>query len=602
MQFSQNPDQQRARKVGRKRQSVVLMMACSGLIVGGLGGRIAYLQLLEGTQNRQRAENNRVRLIAKMPERGRILDRKGRVLAGTRLTHSVYLWPLALKQTDWGKTLAKLSVILNVPETDIKKRLEQEGYNSASLVKVARNISPQQITALAESSNELPGVQVDGETSREYRHGDLAAHVLGYTGELTDEDYTKLRKEGYRLGDVIGKMGIEATYEKQLRGEGGGQQVEVDGAGQVVRVLKDKPSRSGKDITLTLDLDLQKAAAEALNGVTGSIVAIDPKNGAVLAMVSNPGFDPNIFTRRVSQDVWDRLTSLNDPFLNRSLQTFPPASTFKIVTTVAAIESGTFTGDEVFQTYPSLTIAGTTFGEWNHEGFGPLGFTGAMAHSSDTFFYQVAQEMGSAPIIDWSRRFGLGALTGVDLVDEVDPGLVPDAAWKLKNEKIEWSIGDAVNMSIGQGALLTSPLQVAMMFSVAANGGFRVKPHLLKDNEEARNWREDLKLKPKTLEVLKEGLRGVIDYGTGGALNGGAVTISGKSGTAEDLGDGSHTWFGAYGPTEKPEIVVVAFGERTGGGGGSLMGPKAKQVVEAYFAIKNGTNRKSADAENKSTE
>ena len=602
MQFSQHPDQQRARKVGRKRQSVVLMMACAGLIVGGLGGRIAYLQLLEGTQNRQRAENNRVRLIAKMPERGRILDRKGQVMAGTRLTHSVYLWPLALKQMDWGKTLAKLSVILNVPEVDMKKRLEQEGYNSASLVKVARNISPQQITALAESSNELPGVQIDGETSREYIHGDLAAHVLGYTGELTDEDYTKLRKEGYRLGDVIGKMGIEATYEKQLRGEGGGQQVEVDGTGQVVRVLKDKPSRSGKDITLTLDLDLQKAAAEALNGVTGSLVAIDPRNGAVLAMVSNPGFDPNIFTRRVSQEVWNRLTRLNDPFLNRSLQTFPPASTFKIVTTVAAIESGKFTGDEVFQTYPSLTIAGTTFGEWNHAGFGPLGFPGAMAHSSDTFFYQVAQEMGSAPMIDWSRRFGLGALTGVDLVDEVDPGLVPDAPWKLKHEKIEWSIGDAVNMSIGQGALLTSPLQVAMMFSVAANGGFRVKPHLLKDNEEARNWREDLKLKPKTLEVLKEGLRGVIDYGTGGALNGGAVTISGKSGTAEDLGDGSHTWFGAYGPTEKPEIVVVAFGERTGGGGGSLMGPKAKQVVEAYFAIKNGTNRKSEDAKKKSTE
>ncbi|MBC7516284.1 MAG: penicillin-binding protein 2, partial [Alkalinema sp. FL-bin-369] len=593
MQFSQNPDQQRARKVGRKSQSVVMMMACVALIVGGLGGRIAYLQLLEGTQNRQRAENNRVRLIAKMPERGRILDRKGRVLAGTRLTHSVYLWPLALKQTDWGKTLSKLSVILNVPEADIKKRLEREGYQSASLVKVARNISPQQITALAEASNELPGVQVDGETSREYIHGDLAVHVLGYTGELTDENYVKLRNEGYRLGDVIGKMGIEATYEKQLRGEGGGQQVEVDGTGQVVRVLKDKPSRSGKDITLTLDLDLQKAAAEALNGVTGSIVAIDPKNGAVLALVSNPGFDPNIFTRRVSQEMWNRLTSLNDPFLNRSLQTFPPASTFKIVTTVAAIESGKFTGDEVFQTYPSLTIAGTTFGEWNHAGFGPLGFPGAMANSSDTFFYQVAQEMGGAPIIDWSRRFGLGALTGIDLVDEVDPGLVPDAAWKLKHEKIAWSIGDTVNMSIGQGALLTSPLQVAMMFSVAANGGFKVKPHLLKDNEEAHNWREDLKLKPKTLEVLKEGLRGVIDYGTGNGLKGGAVTIAGKSGTAEDLGDGSHTWFGAYGPTEKPEIVVVAFGERTGGGGGSLMGPKAKQVVEAYFAIKNGTHQKS---------
>ncbi len=595
MQFSQNYDRQKSRKVGRNRQSVVLMLLCSVLILGGLGGRLVYLQLLEGTQNRLRADNNRVRLMAKPPERGRILDRKGRVLAGTRLTHSVYLWPLARKQAEWGNTLTKLSQILNIPEADIKKRLEQEGYNSASLVKVARNISPQQITALAEASNELPGVEVDGETAREYRHGDLAAHVLGYTGELTDEDYTKLRKDGYRLGDVIGKMGIEATYEKQLRGEGGGQQVEVDGAGTVVRVLQEKPSRSGKDITLTIDLELQKAAAEALNGVTGSIVAIDPNNGAVLAMVSNPGFDPNIFTKRVSQEAWDRLNNLNDPFLNRSLQTFPPASTFKIVTTVAAIESGKFTGDEVFQTYPSLTISGTTFGEWNHAGFGPLGFEGAMANSSDTFFYQVAQSLGGDPIINWSRRFGLGALTGIDLVDEVDPGLVPDAAWKLKHEKIEWSIGDAVNMSIGQGALLTSPLQVAMMFAVSANGGYRVKPHLLKDNEEAQNWRDDLKLKPKTLEVLKGGLRGVIEYGTGNGLNGGPVTIAGKSGTAEDLGDGSHTWFGAFGPVDKPEIVVVAFGERTGGGGGSLMGPKAKQVVEAYFTIKNGGNKKKGD-------
>ncbi len=595
MQFTQNYDRQSARKVGRSSQSVILMLFCAALFMGGLGGRLVYLQLLEGTQNRLRADNNRVRLMAKPPERGQIKDRKGRILAGTRLTHSVYLWPLACKKSEWDKTLTKLSEILHMPEADIKKRLEQEGYNSSALVKVARNISPQQITALKESSNELMGVQVTGETAREYRHGDLAAHVLGYTGELTDEDYEKLRKSGYRLGDVIGKMGIEATYENQLRGEGGGQQVEVNGAGEVVKVLQDKPSRSGKDITLTLDLDLQKAASEALGGMTGSIVALDPTNGAILAMVSNPGFDPNIFTKRMSNEAWDRLQNLNHPFLNRALQTFPPASTFKIVTTVAAIESGKFTGDEVFQTYPSLTIGGTTFGEWNHAGFGPLGFEGAMANSSDTFFYQVAQSMGGDPIIDWSRRFGLGALTGIDLVDEVDPGLVPDASWKLKHEKIEWSIGDAVNMSIGQGALLTSPLQVAMMFAVAANGGYRVKPHLLKDNEESRNWRDDLKLKPKTLEVLKSGLRGVIDYGTGHGLNGGPIAIAGKSGTAEDLGDGSHTWFGAFGPADKPEIVVVAFGERTGGGGGSLMGPKAKHVVEAYFSIKSGAKQKKVD-------
>jgi penicillin-binding protein 2 len=590
MQSSPSRDRSTSRKVGRAKQSIFLMLFCAAAILGGLGSRLTYLQVLEGTQNRSRAENNRIRVIARMPERGKILDRKGRLLAGSRLTHSVFLWPLAHKKEEWPGVLEKLAPILKTTPEELKKTLDKSGYDSVQRVKVSRGVSPAQITAIAENIVDLggaQGVQVDGETTREYRYGDLAAHVLGYTGELTDEQYEKLKSKGYRLGDVIGKMGIEASYEEQLRGEGGGQQMVVDASGNPVQILKDKPSRTGKDLTLTLDLDLQKAATDALGGITGSIVAIDPNNGAILAMVSNPGFDPNIFAKRLSPEVWDRLQALNDPFLNRNLQTFPPASTFKIITTAAALESGGFTGDEVYQTYPSLTIAGTTFGEWNHAGFGPLGFPGAIANSSDTFFYQVAQKMGGDPIIDWSRRFGLGTLTGIDLIDEVDPGLVPDATWKLKNEKIEWSIGDAVNMSIGQGALLTSPLQVAVMFAVSANGGYRVKPHLLKDNEESRSWREDLKMKPSTIAVINEGLRGVIEYGTASALNGGSVPIAGKSGTSEDLGDGSNTWFGAFGPVKKPEIVVVAFGERTGGGGGSLMGPKVKQVIDAYFALKN---------------
>jgi penicillin-binding protein 2 len=590
MQSSSPGDRPTSRKVGRAKQSIFLMLFCVASILGALGSRLIYLQVLEGSQNRSRAENNRIRVIARTPERGKIVDRKGRLLAGSRLTHSVFLWPMAHKKEAWPGVLEKLGPILKMPPEELQKILDKKGYDSVERVKVTRGVSPAQITTIAENIVELggaQGVQVDGETTREYRYGDLAAHVLGYTGELTDEQYEKLKPKGYRLGDVIGKMGIEASYEDQLRGEGGGQQMVVDASGNPVQILADKPSRTGKDLTLTLDLDLQKAATDALGGMTGSIVAIDPNNGAILAMVSYPGFDPNIFTKSLSQESLDRLNALNNPFLNRNLQTFPPASTFKIITTAAAIESGGFTGDEVYQTYPSLTIGGTTFGEWNHAGFGPLGFPGAIANSSDTFFYQVAQKMGGDPIIDWSRRFGLGALTGIDLMDEVDPGLVPDPAWKLKNEKIEWSIGDAVNMSIGQGALLTSPLQVAVMFAVAANGGYRVKPHLLKDNEESRHWREDLKMKPSTIATINEGLRGVIEYGTANALSGGSIPIAGKSGTSEDLGDGSNTWFGAFGPTTKPEIVVVAFGERTGGGGGSLMGPKVKQVVEAYFALKN---------------
>ena len=576
-----------SRRVGHARQSIFMMMFCGTLILGGLGSRLIYLQLVEGSQNRYRAHNNRVRLISRTPERGSILDRKGHILAGSRLTHSLYLWPIEQKKEDWPKTLAKLSLILNKPQAELEKRLVQAGYESLYRVKVAGNITPAQMTMIAESNSELQGVKVDGETTREYKYGDLAAHVLGYTGELTDEQYEKLKSKGYRLGEVVGKMGIEASYEDQLRGEGGGQQLEVNGAGDMVQILQDKPSRAGKEITLTLDIDLQRAATEALAGMTGSIIAMDPSNGAILAMVSNPGFDPNIFAKPLSAEAWARLTALDHPFINRNLQTFPPASTFKIITTAAAMEGGGFTGDEVYQTYPSITVGSTTFGEWNHAGFGPLGFPEAIANSSDTFFYQVAQKMGGDPIISWSRRFGLGRLTGIDLNDEDDPGLVPDRAWKLKTYNQEWTIGDAINMSIGQGALLTSPLQVAVMFSVAANNGFRVKPHLLKDNEEARNWREDLKMKPKTIATIQEGLRGVIEYGSGSTLGGGPIAIAGKSGTSEDLGDGSNTWFGAYGPIQKPEIVVVAFGERTGGGGGSLMGPKVKQVIESYFALKN---------------
>lgn len=574
------------RQLGRRNQSIVLMLMVSLLTLGGLGGRLAHLQLVEGAKNRQRADNNRIRLVPKPPERGKILDRKGKILAGSRLSHSVYVWPPAQKDPQWGNTQKRLAEILKIPEPEIQKRLIQAGKTSPYLVRVARGISPQQVTALEESGEQLLGVEVDAETTREYRYGDLAAHVLGYTGELNDEEYEQRKENGYRLGDVIGKMGVEASYEETLRGEWGGQQVEVDGAGNVLRILGERPTRAGKDITLTLDVQLQRAAVDILGETRGSIIVMDPNNGGILAMVSRPSFDPNIFSKRVSEETWRKLQDGN-ALLNRALQHYPPASTFKIVTTAAAIESGHYTGNEVLPTYPSLTVGGVTFGEWNHAGFGPLGFTGAMAHSSDTFFYQVALKMEGEPLIDWTKRFGFGQKTGIDLPDEDYGGLVPDPDWKLKHENIEWSIGDAINMSIGQGYLLASPLQVGVMFCVAANGGYRVKPHLLKDNEESKNWRESLNMSPKTIDILKKGLREVNTYGTGSdAFGGSTIAIAGKSGTAEDFGKGSHTWFGAYAPADKPEIVVVAMGEYSGGGGGSLMGPKARQVVEAYFNLK----------------
>jgi penicillin-binding protein 2 len=560
------------------------MLGISLVLLGGICSRLAYLQIYEGERNRQLADNNRIRLIPKQPERGAILDRKGEVLAISRLSHSVYIWPLARRKNEWVGSLKRLSQILHIPEEDIRKRLEQAGYNSPFLLRIARSISPAQVTALAEYANELEGVQVEPEAVRYYPNGDLAAHVLGYTGEMSDEELKQRKSEGYRLGDVIGQMGIEAAYESLLRGEWGGQQVEVDGAGQVVRVLGRKPTQAGKSVHLTLDLDLQKAAEAALGDRKGAIVAINPQNGAILAMVSRPAFDPNLFSGRISNAQWKQLQSADHPFVNRALQGFPPASTFKVVTTTAGLESGRFSPDTVLQTYPSLKIGGIEFGDWNHAGFGPLNFVGALAMSSDTFFYQIGMGVGDQNLIKWTRQYGFGRKTGVELAAEESPGLVPDDSWKRKILKEGWFLGDTVNMSIGQGYLQTSPLQIAVMFAVPANGGFLVKPHLLKDNEEAQSWRESLNLKPSTVDILRSGLREVVSTGTGSALNvEGLPPISGKSGTAEDFGRKTHTWFGAYAPSSKPEIVVVAFGENSGGGGGSVAAPMVRQVLQAYF-------------------
>lgn len=576
--------QSSTRTVGRGFQAVALMLGISLVLLGGICSRLAYLQIYEGERNRQLADNNRIRLIPKQPERGAILDRKGEVLAISRLSHSVYIWPLARRKNEWVGSLKRLSQILHIPEEDIRKRLEQAGYNSPFLLRIARSISPAQVTALAEYANELEGVQVEPEAVRYYPNGDLAAHVLGYTGEMSDEELKQRKSEGYRLGDVIGQMGIEAAYESLLRGEWGGQQVEVDGAGQVVRVLGRKPTQAGKSVHLTLDLDLQKAAEAALGDRKGAIVAINPQNGAILAMVSRPAFDPNLFSGRISNAQWKQLQSADHPFVNRALQGFPPASTFKVVTTTAGLESGRFSPDTVLQTYPSLKIGGIEFGDWNHAGFGPLNFVGALAMSSDTFFYQIGMGVGDQNLIKWTRQYGFGRKTGVELAAEESPGLVPDDSWKRKILKEGWFLGDTVNMSIGQGYLQTSPLQIAVMFAVPANGGFLVKPHLLKDNEEAQSWRESLNLKPSTVDILRSGLREVVSTGTGSALNvEGLPPISGKSGTAEDFGRKTHTWFGAYAPSSKPEIVVVAFGENSGGGGGSVAAPMVRQVLQAYF-------------------
>ncbi len=576
------------RTVGRGYQSIFLILFTL-LIAAGIEARLAYLQIKEGAKFRERAEANRIRMIDKQPERGNIFDRNGKLLATTRYPHSVYLWPMAHTKPSWSVIGPRLSQILKIPLEDIEQKLEEAGPGSTTLVRISRDLNDAEITALKEYESELSEVEIHTEAVRYYPHGKELAHVLGYTRELTSEQLKKKKKDGYRLGDVIGQMGIEKAYEKTLRGEWGGQQVEVDRAGHPQKVLGEKQAKPGNDLHLTIDLNVQLAADKALGDRKGAIVALDPNNGAVLAMVSHPGFDPNIFSKqKLSQKDWESLQNQSHPLVNRALSAFPPASTFKIITTTAGLESGTFSPDTILPTYGSLTVGGVTFGEWNHAGFGPLGFPGAIAMSSDTFFYQVGRKVGGPTLIEWTRKYGLGEKTGFEFTSEESRGLVPDETWKQKVWKTPWTVGDTINMSIGQGALQVTPLQSTIIFSVPANGGFRVKPHLLKDHEEAKNWRSSLNMKPSTIAVLRDGLRKVITEGTGKVLNVPSIApAAGKSGTAEaGVGRPNHTWFGAYAPYNKPEIVVVAFGENSGDHGGTICGPMVLQVMEAYFQKK----------------
>ena len=389
------------RTVGRQYQSVVIMLLLSLVMLGGIGSRLAYLQIVDCERNCELAEDNRFLLLPRRPARGNITDRNGEVLVSSRLSHSVSIWPIALpkEEADREQVIERLAQILDVPVGEINERLEQSSYNLNKSVPISRGVSSAQTTALAEYANELPGVRVEAEAVRNYPRGDLGAHVLGYTGEINTDDLEALEEKDYRLGDVIGKMGIELAMEETLRGQWGGEQVEVDSSGRVLSVIGEKPSVSGQDVQITLDLELQRVAEQTLGDKIGAIVAMDPRDGAIRAMVSRPTFDPNIFSTRITQAQWEQITKNGYPLVNRAVQSsYAPASTFKVVTTTAGIESGKYSPDAVLPTYPFLNIGGIQFWDWNNAGFGPLGFRGAMAWSSDTFFFQIGRSVGEVEL------------------------------------------------------------------------------------------------------------------------------------------------------------------------------------------------------------
>jgi penicillin-binding protein 2 len=570
----------------RSQRSVGLVCVLT-LLVGGCVFRLAQLQLVQGQSNRDLAEKNRIATVPIPSDRGNILDRHGKLLAANRISRSVYLTPRDQSLSQWQANATKLGEILNTPPAEIIGKLEKAGLRSAAPVRISRDISPDTFISLAEISAQIPGIEVRVESNRNYPYGSLAAHTIGYVGEATAEDLQK--HPNYPMGMILGQIGIERIGDRALQGVWGGHQIEVDAAGKQLHQLEKKLPQSGSDLQLTLDLDLQKTAEKALGNRRGAVVVLDAKTGAVLALASGPTFDPNLFTRRISQKEWDRLQGQDQPFLNRALQGYPPASTFKIITTVAGLQSGKFSPDSMIGTAGAIDVGGTLFHEHGGGGYGTIGFAEALAVSSNTFFYQVGMRTGPEPIVEWAHRLGIGPTTTLGL-DGENHGYVPLPAEKEKLFGEPWYLGDTVSMAIGQGLVQVTPLEMAVMISAIANGGNRVKPHLIAAQTNTPEMQPvPTGMSESTLAVVREGLLAVVKSGTGQQLNDGSIPLTaGKTGTAEVPGGGTNNaLYVGYGPVKGAEIAIAVLVE-SGGYGAESAVPIAHQIYKAYFKSPSG--------------
>ncbi len=559
------------------------LMAMTFLMIGACGLRLAQLQLIQGAAHRQRAEQNRVVLMPMPADRGNILDRRGGLLAANRLARSVYLRPREQSKEAWATTAKRLAPILKIPAEEILEKLKQTGFRSAVPVRISRNLSLSAFIALAEQATYFPGLDIRGESSRYYPNGKLAAHVLGYIGEVTEKDLKA--HPDYSMGMLVGQMGIERLANSKLQGVWGGQLVEVDATGRQVNSLGLKPAISGQSVRLTLDSNLQKTAEKALANRRGAIAVLDIKTGAVLALASGPTFDPNLFTRRITKQEWQQLQSQENPFLNRALQGYPPGSTFKVVTAIAGIQSGKFSPDSTLMTYASINLGGHLFHE-HGQSPGVIGFRDALAFSSNTFFYQVGLAAGPEAIAKWGQKFGIGNVTNLGLSGG-GYGMIPTPAQKEELFKEPWYGGDTVSMSIGQGLVQTTPLELAAVYAAIANGGWRVKPYLLADDSKTASMRpQKMGINPDTLAVIREGLKSVVAEGTARQLNDGSIPLTaGKTGTAEVVGQKDNALFAGFAPFNNPKIAVAVVVENGGFGAESAV-PIAHEIYKTYFKTK----------------
>jgi len=548
------------------------------LIVG-----MVYFQLVRADEYVNLASNNRLRMIRLLSPRGNIYDAGGVPLAVNVRTFDIKTYPMDLRTNEEFERTALLFARHGIPMTsaDLKESVDKQYVAPYRAISVANNLTLAQISDLVMDPEFSQGLFPSPVWRRIYPAGALAAHVVGYVGEITRDELEDQRDLYYQAGDIIGKGGVESMYEEGLRGIVGEQVVEVDSRGRRLRNVNYNDPQKGTDINLTLDLAAQREAFRLMDGRRGALVAMDVDNGAVRVFMSSPSYDPNPLTWGISQKEWSALSTDPDkPMMNRVIGgAYPPGSTFKVVTAAGILmEHVATTSTKVYcPGYFQIGNPPRTFRCWRRSGHGSEEIVGALRDSCDVFFYQNGVKLGIEKLREWGRDFGVGERTGIDIPGEAR-GNIAGRDGKRSRLGESWYQGDTVNYAIGQGFLLMTPMQLARVYSAFANGGRLVVPRFNADKKP--EWHE-VKLSKANMDIIKRGIRDVVSIGTGRVAGGFGVEIAGKTGTAQNSQGTDHAWFVGYAPANKPKYVAVALIENSGSGS-SVAGPVVGQML-AYL-------------------
>ena len=582
-----------------------LLMIASMLIFAVLIGRMAYLQLYKGDYYYRLSEGNRIRAVKILAPRGIIYDCNGEELVKNEPGFVVSL--LRTNKKPDMEVINKLAGIIEVPPEQILEKIKQN-EDSYEPIRIKSNLSAAMVTKIEERSEELPGILLELQSIRKYVNNELAVHVLGYVGEVSEYEISKDQNTDLKVGSIVGKFGLERFYDNYLRGTDGSYREEVDVSGRVVQTLDELPPKPGQGLVLTVDGKLQREAEKivdehlkylrssgfAPNANAAAIIAIDPRNGAIKALVSRPGFNPNLFVNGISSKDWQAINDNPfDPMSNKVISgEYPPGSTFKIVTGSAALETGKVTPQEmIFDSGKHWLIP---MGNAEGEALGWLNFHKALAASDNVYFYEMGNRVGIDALKKYAALFGFGKTTGIDLFGETE-GIIASPEYKMKVFDEDWYLGDTFNAAIGQGFNLATPIQLAVMLSAVANNGDIYRPHLVDKivNDDGSVIKEikpekigRLPVSAETLELLQSALKAVAqEGGTAAQMANLSVPVAGKTGTAENPHGKDHGLFVGYAPADNPNLVVVAVIDQ-GGFGSVSAAPIVQRIFEYIFPPK----------------